>query len=410
MRFDDGFGDGQAHARALHQVALILTAIKFLEDEALLEVVNAGTTIGDAGDDEITGELRGDGDGLSSGRILIGVFKQMDQSFAGARNIHTDARQAGLYVHVHDAISERELTFAHGGGNNVFDGPRFKFEFDFAGVQARHFAGFADEAIQTIGFFVDDGEKFLALAIGDAGVREQVRNGRFDGSERGAQRVGDGIKQRGAQALAFAGGFGEAELLDGAGAFDGDGDERADGFQSLAREHRAGNTQAADGASAETNRDEAETIRDVYHGLFAENDRIQAFKIKLSNDRAGAIDFLFFGQEEGGGADFEDIHDLRGDAVEQLDYVAGFEQALAEGIEFFDFTAALRGVFGFLAGASGKMAGQHGDHQKSEERDPILRVGDRESADWRQEIIVEREHCHYGHENRNGDAPYGGNS
>ncbi len=112
MRFDDGFGDGQAHARALHQVALILTAIKFLEDEALLEVVNAGTTIGDAGDDEITGELRGDGDGLSSGRILIGVFKQMDQSFAGARNIHADARQAGLYVHVHDAISERELTFA----------------------------------------------------------------------------------------------------------------------------------------------------------------------------------------------------------------------------------------------------------------------------------------------------------
>ena len=69
-----------------------------------------------------------------------------------------------------------------------------------------------------------------------------------------------------------------------------------------------------------------------------------------------------------------------GNAIEQLNHVAGFEQALAEGVELFDFAAALRGVFGFLAGAGGKMAGQDRDDQKGEERDPILRVGDGESC------------------------------
>ncbi len=53
-------------------------------------------------------QLRGDGDGLGRGRILIRVFEQMDESFAGARNIHTDARQPGLHVYIHDAIAERE--------------------------------------------------------------------------------------------------------------------------------------------------------------------------------------------------------------------------------------------------------------------------------------------------------------
>ena len=67
--FDDGFGDGQTHAGALYQIALILTTIEFFEDEALLEVVNAGAAVGDAGGDEIAGEFRGDGDGLADGAL-----------------------------------------------------------------------------------------------------------------------------------------------------------------------------------------------------------------------------------------------------------------------------------------------------------------------------------------------------
>ena len=153
----------------------------------------------------------------------------------------------------------------------------------------------------------------------------------------------------------------------------------------------------------------AEAVGTSITRLFAKDDGLEAFEIEFRDHRAGAIDFLFFSEKQGGGADFENVHNLRRNAVEQLNHVAGFEQALAEGVEFFDFAAALRGVFGFLAGAGGKMAGQHGDNQEGEKRNPILGIGDGEAADGRQEIIVEGEHCHYGHENGNGDAPYGGN-
>ena len=52
MRLDDGFRNRQAHAGALDLKALILAAIKFFEDEALLWVVNAIAAVGDAGDHE----------------------------------------------------------------------------------------------------------------------------------------------------------------------------------------------------------------------------------------------------------------------------------------------------------------------------------------------------------------------
>lgn len=67
MRFNDGFGDGQAHSGALHQVALIFTAIEFFEDEALLKIVNAGASVSDTGDDKITRQFGSDGDGLRRG-------------------------------------------------------------------------------------------------------------------------------------------------------------------------------------------------------------------------------------------------------------------------------------------------------------------------------------------------------
>ena len=56
------------------------------------------------------------------------------------------------------------------------------------------------------------------------------------------------------------------------------------------------------------------------------------------------------------------------------------------------------------------MAGEHGNYEKSEERDPVLRIGDGKSAHGRQEIKIERQHSREGHKHGNGDAPYGGNS
>ena len=123
--------------------------------------------------------------------------------------------------------------------------------------------------------------------------------------------MGNGVEERGAKAFALAGGFGETELLDGASAFDGDGDEGANGFERLAREHRTGNSQAADGADAEAHRDKAEAIGSHRPAaLRAMTMAFKNFEVELRYDRTGAIDFLLFGEKQRGGAHFEDVHDL----------------------------------------------------------------------------------------------------
>ena len=180
--------------------------------------------------------------------------------------------------------------------------------------------------------------------------------------------MGYGVEERGAKVFALAGGFGETELLDGASAFDGDGDEGANGFERLAREHRTGNSQAADGADAEAHRDKAEAIGFVHQRLFANDHGLESFEVEFRYDRTGAIDFLLFGEKQGGGAHFEDVHDLGGDAIEELNHVAGLKKALAKSVKLFDFAAALCGVRGLLTSTSGKMAGEHGNYEKSEER------------------------------------------
>ena len=48
VRFHDGFRDRQAHARALHQKALVLAAIEFVENQSHLHIFNARPVIGDA--------------------------------------------------------------------------------------------------------------------------------------------------------------------------------------------------------------------------------------------------------------------------------------------------------------------------------------------------------------------------
>ena len=157
--------------------------------------------------------------------------------------------------------------------------------------------------------------------------------------------MGDGIEQRGAQAFAFASSFGKAKLFDGSRALDGHGNE------GLARKHGARDTQTADGTDAKAKRNEANAVGHIQERLIPNDDGLQSFEVELRNHRAGAVDFLFFGEQERGGANFENIHDLVGNAVQQLNDVTGFEQPLAERIEFFDFAAAGGSIFGFLASA-----------------------------------------------------------
>src|SRR5580704_19195959 len=81
---NDGFRDRQPHAGAAHKIALILAAIKFVENHGLLEVVDAGAAVGDAGGDGVASLFRGDGDGLLLRRVKIRVVNELDDGFLDA--------------------------------------------------------------------------------------------------------------------------------------------------------------------------------------------------------------------------------------------------------------------------------------------------------------------------------------
>src|ERR1700722_786628 len=141
-----------------------------------------------------------------------------------------------------------------------------------------------------------------------------------------------GLRQCRAQTFAFAHGLGLSKLFNGAGALDGNGDQSADGFERLARKSRTGNSQAADRTHTQANRNEAEAVGNVDDRLFASNDSFETVDIEARNHRPRAIDFLFLGKQQCRGAHLKCIYNLGGNSVEQLNYVAGFEQNLTEGV------------------------------------------------------------------------------
>ena len=81
-------------------------------------------------------------------------------------------------------------------------------------------------------------------------------------------------------------------------------------------------------------------------------------------------------QVDGGGLGAESIAHVSGNRIQQFGYVIGGEQALAESVKTLHVAAALIGVCGLAAGAVGKLAGDSRGDKESEQRDPVLRVGD----------------------------------
>ena len=75
MGFHNCLGDREAHPGALYSIAQIAAAIELVEDQALLEVVNSGALVADAGDQLAIPQLRRDGDGRLGRRVLGGVLQ-----------------------------------------------------------------------------------------------------------------------------------------------------------------------------------------------------------------------------------------------------------------------------------------------------------------------------------------------
>src|SRR5229473_5265096 len=118
--------------------------------------------------------------------------------------------------------------------NDFFDRRGHEMQLNFTRFESCHLSGFLDQMIQAVTFFINYREQFAALGWIRGRWGEEAGHRSFDGGEWCAKVVRDGIEQGGLEALALALGFGLAELLDGPGPLDGDGDEAADGVQSLA--------------------------------------------------------------------------------------------------------------------------------------------------------------------------------
>ena len=146
--------------------------------------------------------------------------------------VHARVGKVGGDAHIHGMLDEKLLEFVERLVDDRADGRGFETELDFVGVELRHLGSFADQAVQAVALLVDDGQQFVFSSGGMRFDAAEQRSHRcFDGGERRAKFVGDGIEQHRAQLFAFARGFGAAQFFDRAGALDGDRDQAADRLQ-----------------------------------------------------------------------------------------------------------------------------------------------------------------------------------
>ncbi len=124
-------------------------------------------------------------------------------------------------------------------------------------IQLGHLHRFANQTIQATALFVDNAQQFLFLLWVQLQLRAQAGDGAGNGSERCTQFMGDGVEQCIANAFTFARGLCLTQLLDGASAFDSDGDHTSQGFQVLSRWAVSHHAKRADRAQSHHERDQA---------------------------------------------------------------------------------------------------------------------------------------------------------
>ena len=164
MGFDDCFGNGKAHACALHLQTLISTAIELFEYQGLFEIVDSRSTVGDAGHNGAVAELRCDLDRRFWGRVLGCVLQQLSYDFCDPAFVHPDQGQVGGEPHIDGMLSQCGFRFLDRSLDGLLDGTRLQLKFELVGVELRHLGSLAHQAIQAVAFFVDHGEQFEALS------------------------------------------------------------------------------------------------------------------------------------------------------------------------------------------------------------------------------------------------------
>lgn len=438
VRLEDGATDGQSHAGAGGGAGGGVCAVEALEDEFLFGGVDALTVVGDGEDDGVCAALSREEDGRLSGGVFGGVFEQVDEDFFDVVGVGQDERKL-RNVLAEIVVGEDDGAGAHGGIDDGIEADGSEGHVDLLSVELGHFNGLGDEPVKAVGLFVDDGEQFVSLVGGEwsgvggcvgrfmigrgmngrgmnGGVVEQEGRDRgFDGGERGAQLVGDGVDHERAEALTFLGGFGACDVIEGLCAVEGDADESADGLEGVGGELNAFDDEQAARADSDADGDagflDAEVrggdgVGDGVGGGEGESVLAQADLVHGNGGWvAGEIAAVAVEQVEEHGVGVGDKHDGRSDGVEDSGDVFGLQQFATEAVKDFNLALAKSCVVRFFAGALGEPCADDGGGEKGEESQPVLRVVDDEGADGRQEEVVVEQGGDKGHDDGIAKSP-----
>ncbi len=130
------------------------------------------------------------------------------------------------------------------------------------------------------------------------------------------------------------------------------------------------------------------------------------FFIEMSGAEPGAVKFVLLRKKQRGRAGFKAFDDVIRDGIHQLNDIALTEEFAAELVEPLDLAPALVRFVGFRADARGKLAAHNRSDQESEQCDPVLRIGDGQRPNRRQEEIIESDHRQERHGHGNGHSPH----
>src|SRR5579862_644657 len=222
--------------------------------------------------------------------------------------------------------------------------------------------------------------------------------------------MGDGVEKRGLEFLALPGRLGAAGGFLGADALERDRHQVQERLERAVRNGNAFHRKAADGAATQHH-----CPRE--RGIAGEAGALQRHLFQFALDGGLVRVRKLFGaaaKHLGGGgiverhgAAFKDFGDmLRHLAANRLSGI-GHENEAAESVKLFGLPLARFGLLRLFFLSIGNVAGDKRSREEREQRNPVLRIGNREMTDGRQEEEVETQHGRDGGDNGFDKSPGG---